>query len=296
MRYLNRKPCDWQECCVEFLHEIWAPHGNASFFLGAKRSGRWQEQHFAGLPSADVLHAWFDCLPGHVSDLYFCPNAFARGTKRRKEHAHPTPYAWCDIDAADPAAFRPQPSILTETSPGRYQGLWWHDKKREPQYAEAVSKHLAYAHGGDPGGWSITKMLRLPFTFNLKPSYKKPVVRMLRWSRERLNKWPEAAPTELAIPNSSVWLLSATAESIIRKYSNKIESKYLSLMRHRRILSGDRSRCIFMIIVNLHKAGASPDEIATVLAVSPYFLSKHGENQYALQKEINRITAKIDIT
>ena len=74
--------------------------------------------------------------------------------------ALPTCYAHCDIDAADPALFeQPPPTIPIETSPARTQGNSWEFTTAvEPKVAESVSRALTRQYGGDPGGWSATKM------------------------------------------------------------------------------------------------------------------------------------------
>lgn len=63
--------------------------------------------------------------------------------------------AWCDIDDADPDAYDPQPNILCETSPGRFQGIWlWRDVS-PGDVAEQVSRNIWVKDGGDKGGWSV---------------------------------------------------------------------------------------------------------------------------------------------
>jgi len=61
------------------------------------------------------------------------------------------------------------------------------------------------------------------------------------------------------------------------------ESPERALARHTRVLSHDRSVCIYIMIRALHDSGASPDEIAAVVWRSPYF---------RLNAELTRIIAK----
>jgi hypothetical protein len=48
-----------------------------------------------------------------------------------------------------------------------------------------------------------------------------------------------------------------------------------------------------MIVQSLHEAGASHDEIASVVWHSPYFVGKHGHSIERLEAEISRILSKI---
>jgi hypothetical protein len=111
-------------------------------------------------------------------DQYFCPNTFSQ-PKRRAEFVCNTSLGWCDIDEADPALFLPQPSLLWRTSRGRTQGIWFWNKTYSSIKATHYSKVLAYRFGGDKGGWSANKLLRLPGSINHKPIYDKPTVRLL---------------------------------------------------------------------------------------------------------------------
>lgn len=118
-------------------------------------------------------------LPQH-SDLYFCPVVFS-GNKRRKEFALPTNILWSDLDPVHPESCRIRPSIAWESSPGRYQALWFLDQEVDPETAAQLSKRIAYADGGDKGGWDLTQVLRLPGSKNFKYPMK-PEVRLL-WAK-----------------------------------------------------------------------------------------------------------------
>jgi hypothetical protein len=80
---------------------------------------------------------------------------------------------------------------------------------------------------------------------------------------------------------------------VVEKYQGVLDRGRYLLMKDKRVVSGDRSRCIFMIVQALHAAGASPDEIASVVWHSPYFVAKHGHSIERLEAEISRILAKV---
>lgn len=107
---------------------------------------------------------------GAVAHAYFCPQLFSQ-KKRRKEYVSLTTNAWSDLDRCDPDKLLVQPSILVESSPGRYQSYWIFDNPVDPKDAEDLSRRIAYFHekdGADKSGWDLTQLLRIPDTFNFK--------------------------------------------------------------------------------------------------------------------------------
>jgi hypothetical protein len=107
-----------------------------------------------------------------TSNVYFCPQLLS-GRKRNKESVQSTPCAWADLDACHPDNLLVTPSIIIESSPGRWQAYWrfsGHDTVL-PDDAEDLSRRIAYAHaadGCDRSGWDLSQLLRVPFTYNLK--------------------------------------------------------------------------------------------------------------------------------
>ena len=49
------------------------------------------------------------------------------------------------------------------------------------------------------------------------------------------------------------------------------------------------------MVAGLHEAGATLDEIASVIWSSPYFRDKHGDDLNALETEISRIIARVGV-
>ena len=47
------------------------------------------------------------------------------------------------------------------------------------------------------------------------------------------------------------------------------------------------------MVAGLHEAGATLDEIASVIWSSPYFRDKYGDDQNALETEVSRIIARV---
>jgi hypothetical protein len=103
-------------------------------------------------------------------NIWFCPMILNKRA-RKKENVFMTPAAWSDLDTCDPDLLLVPPSIIIESSPGRYQGYWQFEKNVPPDIAENLSQRIAYKHaedGADRSGWDLTQLLRMPLTYNYK--------------------------------------------------------------------------------------------------------------------------------
>ncbi|QCI98803.1 hypothetical protein CFBP5473_13395 [Agrobacterium larrymoorei] len=170
----------------QFLQDVCNDIAEGSYtFLAFKQvtTGKWEDH---AIKNAGSWRETLDLLREYSRwdyDQYFCPNSFSE-ERRKQLYALPTSFGWCDIDRSEPSIYEPVPSILWETSPQSYQGLWLWDRTHRATDAELFSKSLAYRHGGDNSGWSATKMLRIPGSVNHKPQYNEPFVKIIKsdWS------------------------------------------------------------------------------------------------------------------
>jgi hypothetical protein len=283
---------------IKFMGAVW-DYPASSYTFAATRcvaTDKWREHPIQGDRGAQ-LRKILDGHPPATHDIYFCPNRY-NAASRTKEYAGPTRYAWNDIDEHDPAQFVPQPNILWESSPGRHQGLWIWKNEAPGLTAEQYSRMLWKRNGGDRGGWSITKLLRVPGTINHKPHYAKPTVRLIRFDTR-----PQRMPLSLAFvplseyrtPTPSVIdPTSYDPATVIRRYRRAVGLEVRQLMTATRILRGDRSKRVFQIVVALVAAGATDNEIASVLWVNRYFVDKWGQDIVALEREIERIRGRAE--
>lgn len=285
-----------------FLHAVWNAHpGGVWLFLAARKGRRWIEHPIKNDSHLEVhIRAFLKKYPARSYDLYFCPNAFSTPTRKETKAVH-TPFAWCDIDEANPHKFDPPPGILWESSPGRFQGLWIFDRSLRPNRAQSVSKHLTYEFGGDINGWSVTKVLRIPGTFNHKREGKPPKVKLLAFDATPIDPKPllKRAPRNNSVRKATgegEFALDRDANALLMKHRKRIKhSKAWMLLRHRRVLVPDRSRQVFIMINGLIQAEVPWDDIACLIWHSPYFHSKHGTNVNALEAEIQRAMNKFEI-
>ncbi|RFB01415.1 DNA-primase RepB domain-containing protein [Parvularcula marina] len=288
----------WLKRIKPFLEMVYEGQPGGHVFLAAmaRSTGRWAERCFETNDYEGMISFIRD-HPRTKFDLYFCPHVFAQ-TQRKRQFALSTCYLHVDIDDADPNQFEIFPSQLIETSPGRYQGLWLLNELIPVEEAEARSKALAYCSGSGRNGWSITKMMRIPYTYNHKPQYDRPFVRLaydlpIFFSTD---DFPTAIVSNAQVSTRKLNPSVTTRKDVLRKYRTKLSDKVRYLLRRTDVhaVDGDRSGVIYAIVASLHHAGASPDEIASAVWEQPHFIQKHGKNETKLVSEVSRILKKLE--
>lgn len=134
-----------------------------------------------------------------------------------------------------------------------------------------------------------------PGSVNHKPQYDEPVVRLVRqgWARIITRSRVTEKYGPILRPLAGVNPFAHSSEKVIARYRRKLHLKVRYLLDHDRVRERDRSGCIYSIIAGLHEVGAAPDEIASVIWDSPYFLEKHGHDVTKLNEEVGRILGKL---
>lgn len=199
---------------IEFLTRVWKDQGTEGYVaLSTKedasvKSSAWRDYTFPlddNLP--ENLEEWF--LKHPSKDKYFCPLIFS-GPQRSKDLVNPSVFLWSDIDDGDP--HKCKPSVLWETSPGRFAGLW-KVSRLPPQEASEKSKLVARYIGGDKGGHDLTQVLRIPGTHNGKyPDH--PMVKLVEYNSRLLKSVPQGVLDRWrkALPQKLVRIIEGPAE------------------------------------------------------------------------------------
>ena len=221
-----------------------------------------------------------------ITNTYFCPQLLKSsqrlpGTKspRTKENVKTCTVAWADLDTCDPDLLLVEPSISIVSSPDRYQAFWVFDHEILPTQAEQISKNIAYHHvpdGADRGGWDLTQLLRVPYTFNLKyalPFYVSILKANRRayqlddfngYSESRINTtdhdpMPEVLPTE-------------SATDIMQRYRRSLNSIVFSIYSVEPIddegTEGGWSKPLWQLQMLCFEAGMSREEVFVVASDS----------------------------
>ncbi|QCI98804.1 hypothetical protein [Agrobacterium larrymoorei] len=80
----------------------------------------------------------------------------------------------------------------------------------------------------------------------------------------------------------------------MKRYFKSLHPKVRTLIRSKKAYERDRSAQVYHMIAGLHEAGATPDEIGSVLWQNPYFIEKYGRDIDKLNDEISRVICKIE--
>ena len=293
-------PSSWITKAIDFLKNVQKLLPPGYFSISARQpiSGEWKEFFFHNRRDWTKVAECLENYPRESFDLYFSVNAFAK-PERKRQFCLDTCLVHADHDESDPHLHKPLPGVYWDTSPGRYQSLNIFAELRPAIGAERVTEFMVKRYGGDAGGWSCTKVLRIPFTYNHKPHYRRPLVRLIMDDFTPHEHWPRTnrrtaiiAPKVCVDPHKHDW------QAVVRKYRARIATNWeANLLTDTTPYPGDRSVKIYKIVRILNEAGASPEEIGAVLWRSPYFISKYEhvrDRHDILDKELTRILGKLE--
>lgn len=141
-----------------------------------KDDGYWRDTMFAWPGDKNKIKEWFKNNHHNGLDLYWCPAIFSK-SRRTRENVIRGRVLYADLDPINPSGIPYKPTIAWESSPNRFQSLWFLDKY--PADFEDMNKRMTYAVGADKSGWDLTQVLRIPNTYNYK--YENPVKGKLLW-------------------------------------------------------------------------------------------------------------------
>lgn len=109
------------------------------------------------------------CGLRNADDVYFSVSSFPTESRKSNESSM-TRVIYADSDKCDPRNYRKEPSIVLETSPGKYHCFWVLDKIVSGLEAASISAKISKAHAsqGSDKHAKDTKILRVPGTTNTK--------------------------------------------------------------------------------------------------------------------------------
>lgn len=234
------------------------------------------------------------------NNVWYCPQLFSK-RKRDKDVCSSTPSAWSDLDTCDPDLLHVEPTVLVESSPGRYQALWVFDREVDPSDAENLSQRIAYKHaddGADRSGWDITQLLRFPYTYNYKYATE-PVIKVVSVNRNRYrlndfdDDYPQVAgfeyldvplPEEGGVPNG---------EEILQARKTSVNPMIWRLFQEELPESQSWSEHLWKLEMLLFEAGFSRTEVFAIARESRCNkYRKHGQSEKYLWKDVLRAEAK----
>lgn len=263
------------------ITRIWRQQPGKWFCISTKDSNkRWEDHFFSRREFKDVPSFLRE---NSDKDLYFCPHGFSRD-ERKKQYAVTPTLLWSDMDEADPRKVKFKPTIAIESSPGRYVGLWMltHDMN------ESINRRLSYAIGGDPGGWDLTQVLRIPGTTNYKYQTM-PRVRIL-WS-----DGPTWSDIDKHLPEEVVEETETTDASEAFKRWRKKMPHWLAreLSTRRTPPAGKRSEMLFKLANTLFEMGVPEEDGIAMIRASVWNKFSGRRNELTqLRREWDKATNK----
>lgn len=199
--------------------------------------------------------------------------------ERSRGNSLPMSFLWADLDETHPNSIPkeiPEPSMLLESSPGRYQAFWRLSELIDPLDAQELSKRLAYAVSADHSGWDLEQILRIPLTFNHK-YLDSPAVKLLYAKDERISVDAfTALPVVLASGVVGTNLPAPPPEDelpypdlVLYKYQNKLFDTGFDAL-HNTVLdeNDDWSKKLWRLINICMEVGMSDEESFAIARVS----------------------------
>ncbi len=263
-------------------------------FRESKPNAVFEEQFFK---YPDKLPLALDYINTNVlkGDIWFSPMLFDV-PRRSKATVISCPVAWADLDQCPPERMLVEPSLVIESSGGRYQALWRFKEPLEPYDAEDISRKIAYYHaddGADKSGWDLTQLLRVPFTVNYK--YKDlpqpPVVSIIATSRdmytiESFSEYP--VPVEHAydiLPFPETLPENGDKDKVLNKHRLELPPEVWMLIANKP--QADWSKDLWRLEMLLAESGLTREEIFTIVkdaACNKY--KRDGRSEKLLWREV----------
>lgn len=195
--------------------------------------------------------------PSKSTDLYFSPGVYRRPTNPTKNNVLGASCVWVDVDEGALPEFPQTPTLVLESSPGRFHVYWVLESFQPKEAIENINRQLAYGFKTDISGWDATQLLRPPGSYNRKRDNFQSVVRDFR---------PEA------IGRFSVEILPGdyeTQTSTLQGGLEEVLAKNVFTQAVRRLLfeetSEDRSKLIFRTACTLVEMKLPDREIEVLI-------------------------------
>lgn len=262
---------------ITFLKRVWRAQGSTGFvyLTWFDEDHDWHDQSYR-IRNGRVRG--LDALPA-VNDLYFAPNVYSE-PRRRKELTLSGRWLYADLDEADPRALPGylEPSIAWQTSKDRYQCMWQLSERLAPDKLAELNQKVTYFTEADRGGWHLTKVLRVPHTFNTKYDKRQRV--KLLWVKDRAGGYFASTirshvkdvqtPGTVTADLRKLKLPKESAAAIRRRYNGRLSLRARKLLNAKTPRRGERSERLWELENLLLDAGMTPEEALVVVRVSAY--------------------------
>lgn len=251
--------------------ETWSRQGEGFVCISEKSGDMFKDRLFKWPQDREKIEDLVENKIGRETNLYWAPLVFK--TKRRDEkQVNPGNTLYADLDPVNPEGLPIRPTLAWESSPGRYQALWWLDEPLDPKELAHLNKALTYHVKADPGGWDLTQVLRIPGTYNFK--YNPPKKGKLLWfdpkityNRKEFIKIPEPTNNTETLGGSTASLIE-----LLHRYRKVIPKKVSTLLQYpeSRVQTGKRSDMLWYIESELVKAQIPLEDVVQLVGLSAW--------------------------
>jgi len=274
---------------IQLLEVVWASQpakrGWVSLPIRNEKTQEWEDRWLEWPQDRKEIRTWITEANKHHS-VYWSPLLYATPSRRTARDCA-SRWAWADLDEVDPRNLNPKPTVLWETSPGRYQGLYLLDCFVEGKELERINRRIALATKADRSGWDAGQVLRVPGSRNHKyngsPKGKVLFVKGPTYSSkdfDHIELPPEAEVSDLEAGNF---------EATLDEWRDVLPSKAVALLETdpESVERGTRSDNLWQLIRLLVETGLNAGVVFTLVKGSPWnkFRGRRDEDE-RLQKEI----------
>lgn len=283
-----------------FLRRLFGEHeGYVCIAYGTKDTKNFREEFFQYPTEIPAMLALVNQVYiGH--NVWISPMLYS-SRKRTKEYVKVTPGAWSDLDTCQPEVLHIEPSILLESSPGRWQGIWLWERNVDPDDAENISQRICYKHadeGADRSGWPLSKLLRFPITYNYKYA-STPIVLINEINRKRYRisdfeaDYPQTAEFQyLDIPMPEPGDIP-DAEAFLEGQRFKLSPSFWKLYNTEMPEGDSWSESLWKLQMISFEAGFSREQVFAIARSSKCNkYAKKGMSEHLLWKEVCRAEAR----
>lgn len=256
---------------AEFFRFLFAKR-NGYVVIGTESSvkGDFRQRFFQWPVEESKLLTYVEASVKSNKNVWFGINLYGK-KERSKNACLDANLLWADLDDCAPEELEIQPQVVIESSPSRWQAIWRVDEDIDPKIAEDYSRRIfsKYASNGVDSGWALTKLLRVPFTKNLKYA-DKPIVKLIRAHEELLptklfdeiSKTPtggEDFELDVSLPEIE------DAEKIIAKYAAALKAnKFVEQWEYEPTNDDDWSKLLWRLTLTCLEAGLTKEETFSV--------------------------------
>lgn len=282
---------------IGFLKVVWGTR-RGWIDLPSKVNGYWVPWHHRWPADSEVLTERIRSCVEDGEDLYFSPAMFSR-RGRDIERALPMSWLWADLDEVEPGEVAKQgllPTVVWQSSPGRYQALWRLTRSLRPEVQARLNRRLSYVIGADRSGWDTTQVLRVVGTRNFKyeggPSVDLVLTNERRYDPKKL--WKDLKRLS---PDYTEGV--AAASSVVREAGPRplpslpVRAQRLLSVGEADVVVGERSTRRWELECMLLEAGCTEDQVLELVAPTPWNSWSGSSATRQLTREIRKARAKV---